>query len=73
MNKYAETLKEAKATVAVLAALIVFWLLAGIVGSGIELTVCKVPMWAILGTLGVWSFAIILATNLSRSIKDTDL
>ena len=73
MNKYAETLKEAKATVAALVALIAFWLLAGIVGSGIDVSVCKVPMWAVLGTLGVWTFAIFLATTLSRNIKDTDL
>ena len=73
MNKYAETLREAKGTVAALVTLIVFWLLAGIIGSGIEVSVFKVPLWAILGTLGVWTFAIFLATTLSRNIKDTDL
>ena len=73
MTKYLETLREAKGTVAALLALIVFWLLAGLLFSGVEISVYKVPLWAILGTIGVWTFAILLATTLSKNIKDADL
>ena len=73
MSKYVEVLREAKWTVTALATLIVFWLLAGIVGSRVELVVYNIPAWAILGTLGVWVFAIAIAVALSRNINDIEL
>ena len=73
MNKYFETLRESKRTVTALIALIVFWIVAGIVGSHVEKYVYNVPMWAVFGTLGVWTFAIVIAMTLSRNIKDSEL
>ena len=73
MNKYVETLCEAKWTATALVALIIFWIVAGIVGSHVEKYVYNVPMWAVFGTLGVWTFAIVIAMALSRNIKDSEL
>ena len=71
--RYLETLKEAKMTALGLLSLIVLWLLAGGILSGVEVTICHIPLWAIAGTLGVWTVAIAIATTLSRHIKDADL
>ena len=57
-------------TVAALAALIIFWLLAGILFSGAEMTIHNIPLWAVIGTIGVWTFAIVIAITLSRKIND---
>ena len=73
MANFIECLREAKWTVAALLALIVFWLLAGIVGSRIEMNLYNIPIWAVFGTLGVWTFATAIAITLSRNIKDTEL
>ena len=73
MNKYAEMLKEAKWTVTALVALIFFWLIAGIFGTNIEMSIYSIPAWAVFGTLGVWTFAIIIAIILSRNISDVEL
>ena len=71
--RYLETLKEAKMTGLSLLTLIIFWLLAGILLSGVELTICNIPIWAIVGTIGVWTMAIILAITISKKIKDVEL
>lgn len=71
--RYLETLKEAKMTALGLLSLIVFWLLAGVLFAGVESTICHIPIWAIVGTLGVWTVAIAIAVTLSRRIKDADL
>lgn len=73
MSRYMEVMKEAKMTAFSLLLLIIFWLLAGILGSGVEVEVYGVPLWAVLGTVGVWTFAIVLAITLSRNIKNVDL
>ena len=73
MNKYLETLKEAKLTALGLLLLISFWLIAGVGTSGVEMRIYHIPIWAILGTVGVWLCAIMIAFKLSHSIKDTDL
>ena len=71
--RYLETLKEAKMTALGLLSLIVVWLLAGGLLSGVEVTIFHIPLWAIAGTLGVWTVAIAIATTLSRHSKDADL
>ena len=53
--------------------LITFWVLAGVLLAGVESTVYNIPIWAIVGTLGVWTVAIAVAITLSRNIKDVDL
>ena len=71
--RYLETLKEAKMTILGLLLLVTFWVLAGALLAGIESTICNIPIWAIVGTLGVWTVAIVIAVTLSRNIKDVDL
>ena len=71
--RYLETLKEAKMTALGLLSLIVMWLLAGGFLSGVEVTIFHIPLWAIDGTLGVWTVAIAIAATLSRHIKNADL
>ena len=73
MNNYFETLIEAKRTVIALMILIAFWLIAGFGASTIEVKIFSIPLWAILGTIGVWLFGVIISISLSRSIKDTKL
>ena len=65
--------REASLTVLFLALLILFWIIAGFGFSGAKMQVFEVPLWAILGTVGVWFAAIILAYILTRKIKDVDL
>ena len=57
-------------TAIALALLILFWLLAGILFSGAEITIYNIPLWAIVGTIGVWTFAIAIAITLSRRINN---
>ena len=65
--------QEAKRTGAALAALIAFWLISVILTAGCKISIFNIPLWAIFGTLGVWTFAIFLAAMLSRSIEDLKL
>ena len=73
MIKYIETLKESKMTLTALIFLIVFWLIAGFGTSNVDVTFFNIPLWAILGTVGVWLCGVIIAVLLSRSIKDINL
>lgn len=73
MNNYFETLLEAKRTSIALMILIAFWLVAGFGVASVDLKIFSVPLWAILGTIGVWLFGVIISISLSRSIKDTKL
>ena len=65
--------RGAKRTGAALLALIIFWLASVFMTVGLKISIFNIPLWAILGTLGVWIFAICLATMLSRNIKDFKL
>ena len=56
-----------------LLSLIIFWLIAGIAFSSVEMSIYGIPIWALVGTLGVWTIAIIIAITLSRNIQDVDL
>ena len=71
--RYLETLKEAKLTALGLLSLIVLWLLTGILLSDVELTIFNIPIWAVAGTIGVWTAAVAIAITLSKVIKDVDL
>ena len=71
--RYLEILKEAKMTALGLLSLIIFWLIAGIAFSSVEMSIYGIPIWALVGTLGVWTIAIIIAITLSRNIQDVDL
>lgn len=65
--------REAKGTGAALLALIIFWLVSVIMTVSSGISIFNIPLWAIFGTLGVWIFAIFLATMLSYNIKDLEL
>ena len=73
-EKYNVVRKEAIYTALALAALIIFWIIAGFGTSSINLKIFHLPLWAILGTLGVWIFAILLSFILSKKLfKDFKL
>ena len=67
-EKYRQVRKEAGATGVFLALLILFWCVAGFCLSGVEVEVCGLPLWAVLGTVGVWCFAIIGVAVLVRGV-----
>ena len=73
-EKFNVVKREAFYTALALAALIIFWLIAGFGTSSLEVKIFHIPMWAILGTIGVWFFAIFLSFILSKKIfTDFDL
>lgn len=66
--------REALYTGIALAALIIFWLIAGFGMSAVDAKIFHLPVWAFLGTIGVWIFAIVISFILSRKLfKDIDL
>jgi len=73
-EKYKQVKREAIFTAISLAALIIFWLIAGFGTSSIEIKIFHLPLWAILGTIGVWIAAIILTFLLTKLIfRDMEL
>lgn len=58
-EKYRQVRREAGWTGILLAALIVFWCLAGFGLADVEMEIFGLPLWAVMGTIGVWLFAII--------------
>ena len=73
-EKFRIVRREAIYTGIALAALIFFWLIAGFGTSSIDVKIFHLPLWALLGTIGVWFFAIGISFVLSRKIfKDMDL
>lgn len=73
-EKYRQVRREASATGIALLALIVFWLFAGFGLSGAGATILSLPLWAVMGSVGVWLFAIFLAWLLSaRIFRDMEL
>lgn len=73
-QKFNVVKREALYTGLALAALIIFWLIAGFGTSSLDVKIFHLPLWAILGTIGVWIFAIILSFILSRKFfTDMDL
>lgn len=75
-EKYRQVRKEAGATGVFLAVLIVFWLVAGfgVYAFAADVRVLYIPLWAVLGTFGVWLFAICgVRLLLSAVFRDMDL
>ena len=80
MKKYTETEKfslvrrEAIYTGLALAGLIIFWLIAGFGTASSEIKIFHLPLWAVLGSIGVWVVAIVISAILSKVLfKDVDL
>ncbi|MBR0102461.1 MAG: YhdT family protein [Selenomonadaceae bacterium] len=80
MKKYTEAEKfslvrrEAIYTGLALAGLIIFWLIAGFGTASSEIKIFHLPLWAVLGSIGVWVVAIVISAILSKILfKDVDL
>ena len=66
--------REAIYTGLALVGLIIFWLIAGFGTAGIDVKIFHVPLWAVLGTIGVWLTAIVISFVLSHILfRDIDL
>ena len=73
-EKFNVVKREALYTGIALVALIIFWLIAGFGMSAVDAKIFHLPVWAFLGTIGVWIFAIVISFILSRKLfKDIDL
>ena len=58
-EKYRQVRREAGATGVLLALIILFWCAAGFGLAGVPVFVFGLPLWAVMGTVGVWLFAIV--------------
>ena len=67
-EKYRQCRKEAGATGRFLVLLILFWCVAGFGLSGVDAELFGLPLWAVLGTVGVWAFAILGVAVLVRGV-----
>lgn len=66
--------KEARATVAALACIIVVWLVGGFGLAGTDIWVFHTPLWVIGGCVAPWIAAVVAAAVLSRRVfADFDL
>jgi uncharacterized membrane protein YhdT len=73
-EKYRQICKEAAATGGVLAAIIVFWIVAGFGVAQLDITIGYLPLWAVTSTIGTWLFAIVLVKLLTTKVfKDMSL
>ncbi len=67
-KKFCQLRREAAATGIVLLLLILFWLAAGFGLSSFEIRIFHLPLWAVMGTVGVWFMAILLVRTLTRTV-----
>ena len=58
-EKYRQVRREAGATGVLLALIILFWCAAGFGLAGVPVFVFGLPLWAVMGTVGVWLFALV--------------
>ena len=73
-QKFRIVKREAVYTGIALIALIIFWLIAGFGTASLDVKIFHLPLWAFLGSIGVWIFAIVISFVLSRKLfKDIDL
>lgn len=73
-KKFQIVKREAIYTLIALVTLIFFWLIAGFGTSSLDVKIFHLPLWAILGTIGVWIFAILISFILSKKLfTDMDL
>lgn len=74
VQKFSLVRREAIYTGLALAGLIIFWLVAGFGTAGVDAKIFHLPLWAFLGSIGVWIFAIFISLILSRKLfKDVEL
>ncbi len=73
-QKFQIVRREAIYTLIALVTLIFFWLIAGFGTSSLDVKIFHLPLWAVLGTIGVWIFAILISFILSKKLfTDIDL
>lgn len=73
-QKFSLVRREAIYTGLALVGLIIFWLIAGFGTAGVDVKIFHVPLWAVLGSIGVWFVAIAISFVLSRILfRDVDL
>ena len=67
-QKFSLVRREAIYTGLALVGLIIFWLVAGFGTAGIDAKIFHLPLWAFLGSIGVWIFGIFISFILSRKL-----
>ena len=73
-QKFSLVRREAIYTGLALVGLIIFWLIAGFGTASLDVKIFHLPLWALLGSVGVWLFAILISFVLSKILfKDVDL
>ena len=73
-QKFSLVRREAIYTGLALAGLIIFWLIAGFGTASLDVKIFHLPLWAVLGTVGVWLVAICISAVLSKKLfTDMDL
>ncbi|MBR6012236.1 MAG: YhdT family protein [Selenomonadaceae bacterium] len=73
-EKFSLVKREAIYTGLALVGLIIFWLIVGFGTASIEEKIFHLPLWAFLGSIGVWFFAIFISFILSKKLfRDVDL
>ena len=73
-QKFSLVKREAIYTGLALCGLIIFWLVAGFGTASSDVKIFHLPLWAMLGTVGVWLVAIFISAVLSKVFfKDVDL
>ena len=73
-QKFSRVKREAIYTGLALIGLIIFWLCAGFGTASLDVKVFHLPLWAVLGSVGVWLVAVLISAVLSRVLfKDIDL
>ena len=73
-QKFSLVRREAIYTGLALVGLIIFWLIAGFGTAASDVKIFHLPLWAVLGTIGVWLVAILISAVLSKILfRDVDL
>lgn len=73
-QKFSLVRREAIYTGLALAGLIIFWLIAGFGTASLDVKIFHLPLWAVLGTVGVWLVAICISAVFSKKLfTDMDL
>ena len=73
-QKFSLVRREAIYTGLALCGLIIFWLIAGFGTAASDAKIFHLPLWAVLGTVGVWLVAIAISFVLSKILfRDVEL
>lgn len=67
-EKMSQTSREALISVGALIATIVVWLVFGFGLSGLDVEIFHTPLWAVMGCVGTWVFAIVLCCVLGFKV-----